>query len=209
MYPETDIPPMKLTNIKVKVPKTLDQREDEMPLNDEESKQIVSRNLDDKFRNFMKYYEEPKTISRLILHTLPNLKSKNGETIKEEAITKVLELVKEGKIAKEGIEDALIQANSGEDIKIRNENIEEDVVKFIDNLINEKNDFIRQRGMEAIGPLMGPVMSKFRGEMDSNNDLINWANKLEQTCIKTIESGSMTKDLAILIGSSMPPLTVS
>ena len=75
-------------------------------------------------------------------------------------------LVKEGKIAKEGIEDALIQANSCEDIKIRNENIEEEVVKFIDKLINEKNDFIRQRGMEAIGPLMGPVMSKFRGEMD-------------------------------------------
>lgn len=166
MYPETDIPPMILTNIKVKAPKTLDQRESEMPLNDEESKQIVSRNLDDKFQNFMKYYEEPKTISRLLLHTLPNLKSKNGKIIKEEAITKVLELVKEGKIAKEGIEDALIQANSGKDIKIKNENIEEDVVKFIDKLIDEKIDFIKLRGMEAIGPLMGPVMSEFRGEMD-------------------------------------------
>jgi glutamyl-tRNA(Gln) amidotransferase subunit E len=166
MYPETDIPPIKLTNIKVKAPKTLDQREKEMPLNDEESKQIVSRNLDYKFRNFMKYYGEAKTISRLLLHTLPNLKSKNGKIIKEEAIIKVLELVKEGKIAKEGIEGALIRANSGKDIKIRNENIEEDVVKFIDKLINDKLDFIRQRGMEAIGPLMGPVMSEFRGKMD-------------------------------------------
>ena len=166
MYPETDIPPIKLTNIKVKAPKTLDQREKEMPLNDEESKQIVSRNLDYKFRNFMKYYGEAKTISRLLLHTLPNLKSKNGKIIKEEAIIKVLELVKEGKIAKEGIEGALIRANSGKDIKIKNENIEEDVVKFIDKLINDKLDFIRQRGMEAIGPLMGPVMSEFRGKMD-------------------------------------------
>jgi glutamyl-tRNA(Gln) amidotransferase subunit E len=166
MYPETDIPPIKLTNIKVKAPKTLDQREKEMPLNDEESKQIVSRNLDYKFRKFMKYYGEPKTISRILLHTLPNLKSKNGEIIKEEAIIKVLKLVKEGKIAKEGIEDALIRANSGKDIKIRNENIEEDIVKFIDKLINDKLDFIKQRGIEAIGPLMGPVMSEFRGEMD-------------------------------------------
>lgn len=166
MYPETDIPPMILTNIKVKAPKTLDQRESEMPLNDEESKQIVSRNLDYKFRNFMKYYEEPGTISRLLLHTLPNLKSKNGEIINEEAITKVLELVKKEKIAKEGIEDALIQANSGKDIKIKNKNIEKDIVKFIDKLIDEKIDFIKQRGMEAIGPLMGPVMSEFRGEMD-------------------------------------------
>ncbi len=39
----------------------------------------------------------------------------------------------------------------------------------------------------------------FRGEFDSNNELINFAKKLEETCIKTVESGEMTKDLAILI----------
>ncbi len=39
----------------------------------------------------------------------------------------------------------------------------------------------------------------FRGEFDGNNELINFAKKLEETCIKTVESGEMTKDLAILI----------
>ena len=39
----------------------------------------------------------------------------------------------------------------------------------------------------------------FRGEFDGNNELINFAKKLEETCIKTVESGVMTKDLAILI----------
>ena len=39
----------------------------------------------------------------------------------------------------------------------------------------------------------------FRGEFDSNNELINFAKKLEETCIKTVENGEMTKDLAILI----------
>ena len=39
----------------------------------------------------------------------------------------------------------------------------------------------------------------FRGEFDDNNELINFAKKLEETCIKTVESGEMTKDLAILI----------
>ena len=39
----------------------------------------------------------------------------------------------------------------------------------------------------------------FRGKFDHNNDLINFAEKLEQTCIETVESGKMTKDLAILI----------
>lgn len=39
----------------------------------------------------------------------------------------------------------------------------------------------------------------FRGEFDGNNELINFAKTLEETCIKTVESGEMTKDLAILI----------
>ncbi len=39
----------------------------------------------------------------------------------------------------------------------------------------------------------------FRGKFDSNNELIQFAEKLEKTCIKTVENGQMTKDLAILI----------
>ena len=41
----------------------------------------------------------------------------------------------------------------------------------------------------------------FRGEFDNNPQLINFANTLEKTCIQTVESGNMTKDLAILVGS--------
>ena len=41
----------------------------------------------------------------------------------------------------------------------------------------------------------------FRGEFDNNPQLIKFANTLEKTCIQTVESGNMTKDLAILVGS--------
>ena len=41
----------------------------------------------------------------------------------------------------------------------------------------------------------------FRGQFDHNQDLINFANTLEKTCIETVESGQMTKDLAILVSS--------
>ena len=41
----------------------------------------------------------------------------------------------------------------------------------------------------------------FRGEFDNNSQLIKFANTLEKTCIQTVESGNMTKDLAILVGS--------
>ncbi|OUX32947.1 MAG: isocitrate dehydrogenase [Pelagibacteraceae bacterium TMED268] len=41
-----------------------------------------------------------------------------------------------------------------------------------------------------------------RGELDGNNELIKFSSTLEKICIDCVESGSMTKDLAILIGSS-------
>ena len=40
---------------------------------------------------------------------------------------------------------------------------------------------------------------EFRGKLDKNNDLISFCNALENVCIKTVENGKMTKDLALLI----------
>ena len=42
----------------------------------------------------------------------------------------------------------------------------------------------------------------FRGRFDNNEDLLNFADKLEKVCIETVESGKMTKDLAILISQN-------
>jgi isocitrate dehydrogenase len=39
----------------------------------------------------------------------------------------------------------------------------------------------------------------FRGKLDQNHDLINFCELLESVCIGTVESGKMTKDLALLI----------
>jgi isocitrate dehydrogenase len=38
---------------------------------------------------------------------------------------------------------------------------------------------------------------EFRGKLDNNNDLVNFAQTLERVCVETVESGKMTKDLAI------------
>ena len=165
MYPETDIPPMDLTEIQIKKPKTLDQREKELPLNEEESKQIVSRNLDYKFNELLEECKEPKVLSRIMLHIIPNLDSSKLQ-ITNEDIKHVTKLVRDGKIAKEGIEEALIKTSKGEEISVNTEDIEADVKLFINSLIEQRKDFIKEKGMEAVGPLMGPVMGKFRGKMD-------------------------------------------
>ena len=39
----------------------------------------------------------------------------------------------------------------------------------------------------------------FRGKLDDNQALIDFANALEQVCIETVEEGKMTKDLAVCI----------
>ena len=45
---------------------------------------------------------------------------------------------------------------------------------------------------------------KKRGELDSNQALSDFAEKLEKACIKTIEDGKMTKDLALITTNPNP-----
>ena len=39
----------------------------------------------------------------------------------------------------------------------------------------------------------------FRGKLDNNQALINFCETLEKVCIETVESGKMTKDLAVCV----------
>ena len=48
-----------------------------------------------------------------------------------------------------------------------------------------------------------------RGKLDNNTELVKFASTLEKVCIETVESGSMTKDLAILIEKSAKYLTTN
>lgn len=46
----------------------------------------------------------------------------------------------------------------------------------------------------------------FRGKLDQNQELIDFAQTLEKVCIETVESGKMTKDLAIAVhGNKVTP----
>ncbi|NBO54179.1 MAG: NADP-dependent isocitrate dehydrogenase [Actinobacteria bacterium] len=46
-----------------------------------------------------------------------------------------------------------------------------------------------------------------RGKLDGNTALIDFAEKLEQVCVESVEQGEMTKDLAILISKDQKWLT--
>jgi isocitrate dehydrogenase len=48
---------------------------------------------------------------------------------------------------------------------------------------------------------------QYRGKFDSTPDVVTFADTLEQVCVGVVESGRMTKDLAILIREDHPYLT--
>jgi len=50
---------------------------------------------------------------------------------------------------------------------------------------------------------------QYRGKFDDNEALIDFALKLEQSCVETVEKGHMTKDLALLVGKGQEFLTTA
>ena len=48
---------------------------------------------------------------------------------------------------------------------------------------------------------------KHRAKLDGNSDLTQFAETLEKVCVDTVESGAMTKDLALLVGDTQGWLT--
>ena len=50
---------------------------------------------------------------------------------------------------------------------------------------------------------------KYRGKFDNTPDVSHFGETLEKVCIKAVESGFMTKDLAILVGPEQPWMTTN
>ncbi|MGW3939907.1 NADP-dependent isocitrate dehydrogenase [Streptomyces phaeochromogenes] len=72
-----------------------------------------------------------------------------------------------------------------------------------------------RRHQAGVATSTNPIASIFawtrglahRGRLDSTPDVTRFAETLEQVCIETVESGQMTKDLALLISKDAPWLT--
>ena len=47
----------------------------------------------------------------------------------------------------------------------------------------------------------------YRARFDDTPEVETFAKTLEEVCVKTVERGQMTKDLALLVGSDQPYLT--
>ncbi len=175
MYPETDVPPVVITEemLKVEIPELIEERA-------KRYEKLLPRDLaweianSPYFRLFEEYVEklQPTVVAR-VLHTAPAYLRKEGidvGVLEEKHFRMVLSLIADGKMAKEGAEEALkmLAQNpdmSGEEI-IEKLGSSRDVDEFIKKLVEDKAELIAERGDGAFKPLMGLVMKEFRGKID-------------------------------------------
>lgn len=166
MYPETDIPPLRLAGNAVELPPTLVERIAVLPLGAQQAGQLVRARLDARFHALVAAGGPPKAVARLLLHQLPELRKAGLPAPSETVLGELLAAVADSKLAKEGVEDALAALARGEALPEQAASGAGELDAFIEQLLAERKDFVQQRGMEAVGPLMGAVMGEFRGRVD-------------------------------------------
>ncbi len=175
MYPETDVPPVVVTEemLSVEIPELIEDRA-------KRYERLLPKDLaweiadSPHYRIFEEYSEklQPTVVAR-VLHLAPAMLRKEGvdiEKLEERHYRLVLDMILNGDIAKEGAEEALklLSQNPNHTAEELKERIgaAEDIDSFIARLVEEKADLISERGEAAFKPLMGLVMKEFRGKVD-------------------------------------------
>jgi len=204
MYPETDIPPIivtekELSDAEKNIPKLWDDAIKEIEIKYKMNKQLSEQIFDSKYIElFEKIIENIKTnptfVASILCSTITNLERKglNSNLLKNQEIFKLFELLDKGKIAKETIEIILenIMSNKSQNVEeaMKNTSIEsiknEDLDQIIQNIVDKNQEIIKNQKERAIGPLMGIAMKELRGkasgEIINNLLLENIKKKLEE-----------------------------
>jgi glutamyl-tRNA(Gln) amidotransferase subunit E len=197
MYPETDVQPVRITHTLLqKIKESLPERPEdkhrrfikEYKLNAEQTKQILASGYEKDFEKLVKRFPElNNVIIRTFLNTFPELEAEDIDVVNitEEILIDVFSALSKDKYSKEAVPNILkcLAQNNNETLEnaIKScgfgtkdtANIEE----IIRRIVSERTDFVKQRSMDALGPLMGVVMKELRGKADGK--LINKILKQE------------------------------
>ncbi len=208
MYPETDVPPVeislqRLKYIKSKLPETFEHRKarykEKFGLNDELADKISRNPNFSLFEHVMESYENiPATlVVRTLTDTLAELMQEGVgvgievEKLEDHHFMDVFELLSANAFGKEAVPDILkFLANQPEmSVKKAIEEIGlrvdmEEVERLIEDIVNSKLDFIREKGARALGPLMGVVMKELRGKVDGKV-----INRILEEKVKEVQEG--------------------
>ena len=184
MYPETDIPPIRINQDEVDAARKNIPKGWEESLLEIEKKYDVNRQLSEQLfdSEYFELFEEickeksnsTNFVASSLCSTITNLQRQglDSQLLKPEEILRVFELLREGKITKESVEMIFEQIMKGNvqsvDGVIKNMSIEimddRQLEENIEKIINNNIDIVKKDGMRSLSSLMGIVMKEVRGK---------------------------------------------
>ena len=171
MYPETDVPTIPIRHdhwqaIIDNLPMRQEERMERLAqteLSEDQCKQLLSRELDDVF--FDHHESKTKAWGTLLLE---------HESVQPAVLSSILTVREAGGITREGIEQVVDHFAQSHHVTIQK--IEAyadenglvpadigDLESIVEGIVLERIDFVQERGMAAMGPLMGVVMGACPG----------------------------------------------
>ena len=171
MYPETDVPTIPIRNdywqgIMANLPMRQEERMERLAqteLSEDQCKQLLSRELDDAFFNH--HESKTKAWGTLLLE---------HESVQPAVLSSILTVREAGGITREGIEQVVNHFAQAR--HVTTQEIEAyadenglvpadigDLESIVEGIVLERIDFVQERGMGAMGPLMGVVMGACPG----------------------------------------------
>jgi len=189
MYPETDVFPIALSGALwegIRVPELLTDRADrfvrEFGLDGALARQVAFSERLPLFERAVAAGVRPTLAARTLLATCREL-ARGGvaiDRVSEDDILALLSAVEAGRAAKEAIPDLLAELarTADESAGTPRERVDAaiakmapavsqaDVESIVRRIVAEREAFAREKGMGALGPLMGVVMQELRGSVD-------------------------------------------
>lgn len=186
MYPETDIPPLLITqellkNIKSNLPepskKKIKRLIREYKLNKKLANQLTDSDYSILFESICKKIPvNPTTVAVFLTETIKSLKREGIKVsqVSEKKMKNIFVGLSEGKFTKEAISDVFVwfSKNDSKDLSIALDSLDlklysiDKINGIIDQVITKNKKIIKTNGKKSFSLLMGSVMRKVRGKAD-------------------------------------------
>jgi glutamyl-tRNA(Gln) amidotransferase subunit E len=184
MYPETDVPPIRVTPERLeRIREGLPERPEvtagrltrEYGIHEQQVRQLVQEGVDDVFEMIAREFGEARLVATVLLYTFGELRREalDVDGIPVDRLRELFSLLKSGRFAKEAVPDILremarrgVRATEAISalgvIGLKREELE----TIVDSVLDESADAVAARGEAAEKTLMGRVMERVRGRAD-------------------------------------------
>jgi glutamyl-tRNA(Gln) amidotransferase subunit E len=202
MYPETDVPPIRITRdylekLRTRLPELPAQKMNRLMksygLNEKLAKQILDSEYEHLFETILaETCVSPTTVAAVLTETFKGLKREGTaiENISDKQIQELFHLIDAGKTVKEAIPQIApwLTKHEGASVEDAIENLgltmifEKEIEKIINELIEKNKRLIEKKSVkEAFGILMGMAMKMVRGRANVEQVASILKKKLEKS----------------------------